>query len=166
LGKVRTGKVKGVALELFKKYPNVFSTDFDTNKKLVSQYSDISSKHLNNRVAGYLTRLLIAQKKRDEALKAEEAEMAKAEAEAASAPSEAVIPAEAEEAGTDEAAEGEGVGEGAETETKAETESEAEAEAEVETEAETEPDTGAAPEDSDKGPEPPESGKMSAPGNP
>jgi ribosomal protein S17E len=82
LGKVRIGKVKSVSNELIVKFPTVFSTDFDANKKLIPQYSDIRSKHLNNQVAGYITRLLVSQKKREEALKLEEAEIASKEAEA------------------------------------------------------------------------------------
>jgi len=79
LGKVRIGKVKGISAELVSKYGTVFTTDFAANKKLVYQYSDIRSKRLNNRVAGYITRLLVSQKRREEALAAEEAEMASQE---------------------------------------------------------------------------------------
>jgi small subunit ribosomal protein S17e len=79
LGKVRIGKVKSVSNELVSKYGDVFTTDFEKNKKLVYQYSDIQSKHLDNRVAGYITRLLINQKRRAEALAAEEAELASQE---------------------------------------------------------------------------------------
>jgi small subunit ribosomal protein S17e len=82
LGKVRIGKVKSVSNILVVKFPTVFSTEFDVNKKLVYQYTDIRSKHLNNRVAGYITRLQVSQKKRDEALKLEEAEIASKESEA------------------------------------------------------------------------------------
>jgi len=78
MGKVRIGKVKAIALELTERYPNVFTTDFETNKKLVYQYSSIRTKHLGNRVAGYITRLLVSKKKREEAISAEEAELAKA----------------------------------------------------------------------------------------
>jgi small subunit ribosomal protein S17e len=81
LGKVRIGKVKSVSNELVRKYPAAFATEFEANKKLVYQYTDIRSKHLNNRVAGYVTRLLVSQKKREEAMKLEEAEMASKEAE-------------------------------------------------------------------------------------
>ncbi len=77
MGKVRIGKVKAIAVELAECYPNVFTTDFESNKKLVYQYSSIRSKHLGNRVAGYITRLLVSKKKREEALAAEEAELAK-----------------------------------------------------------------------------------------
>jgi small subunit ribosomal protein S17e len=75
LGKVRIGKVKSVSRELVSKYGDAFTTDFETNKKLVYQYTDITSKHLDNRVAGYVTRLLVNQKNRAEALAAEEAEI-------------------------------------------------------------------------------------------
>lgn len=83
MGKVRIGKVKGVSNEIVNKYGSAFTTDFSTNKKLVYQYSDIRSKHLNNRVAGYVTRLLVSRKKREEALKLEEAEIASQESAAA-----------------------------------------------------------------------------------
>ena len=79
LGKVRIGKVKVVSNEIVNKYGSAFTTDFDTNKKLVYQYSDITSKHLNNRVAGYVTRLLVSKKKREETLRLEEAEIASQE---------------------------------------------------------------------------------------
>ncbi len=105
MGKVRIGKVKGVSKELVSKYGNVFTTDFEVNKKLVYQYSDITSKHLNNRVAGYITRLKVNQKKRDEAEAAEAAEVEEAEAvavveeaPAAAAEPAAEAPAPAEEA--------------------------------------------------------------------
>ena len=77
MGKVRIGKVKVIAVELTERYPNFFTIDFETNKKLVYQYSDIRSKHLGNRVAGYITRLLVSKKRREEAIAAEEAELAK-----------------------------------------------------------------------------------------
>ncbi|MBC7120082.1 MAG: 30S ribosomal protein S17e [Candidatus Methanosuratus sp.] len=73
MGKVRIGKVKGISSELVFKYGNVFTTDFEENKKLVQQYTDITSKRLKNRVAGYITRLKVNEKRRTEA-EAEEAE--------------------------------------------------------------------------------------------
>ena len=57
MGKVRTEQVKKIARELLEKYPTKFSADFDINKKLVDQYTNISSIKLRNRVAGYTTRL-------------------------------------------------------------------------------------------------------------
>lgn len=112
MGKVRIGKVKSVSNELVSKYPTVFSTDFEANKKLVYQYSDIRSKHLNNRVAGYITRLLVSQKKREEALKLEEAEMSSKEAEALPQTTEEIAGAPEKQVPTEgEAAPAEGAGE-------------------------------------------------------
>jgi small subunit ribosomal protein S17e len=133
LGKVRIGKVKGVSKELVNKYGKNFSTEFDDNKKLVYQYTDITSKRLNNHVAGYITRLKVNEKKRAEAEAAEEAESvaeesgtveipesAKAELTAAAGESSASNEVEIEE--VEEVAEGE-----------KETDEETEVEAEVST---------------------------------
>ena len=57
LGKVRTEQVKRIARELLDEYPAKFTTDFENNKKLVDALTNISSKKLRNRVAGYTTRL-------------------------------------------------------------------------------------------------------------
>jgi small subunit ribosomal protein S17e len=57
MGKVRTEQVKRVARELLDKYPSKFSADFEANKQLVNEYTNISSIKLRNRVAGYTARL-------------------------------------------------------------------------------------------------------------
>jgi len=56
-GKVRIELVKRIARELVERFPDKFTTDFETNKKLVESLTNISSKNLRNRVAGYITRL-------------------------------------------------------------------------------------------------------------
>ena len=56
-GKVRTDLVKRIARELVERFPDKFTTDFETNKKLLESLTNISSKNLRNRVAGYITRL-------------------------------------------------------------------------------------------------------------
>ena len=58
MGKVRTLLIKHVSKELFSKYPNVFTTDFEENKKLLDKYVEIDSKHLRNRISGYIVNLL------------------------------------------------------------------------------------------------------------
>ena len=58
MGKVRTEKVKSVARELVKRFPNKFTTDFENNKESVRSLTRISSTKLRNRIAGYITRLL------------------------------------------------------------------------------------------------------------
>ncbi|MCC6013632.1 MAG: 30S ribosomal protein S17e [Candidatus Verstraetearchaeota archaeon] len=66
MGKVRVSKVKIIARKLVETFPNTFTTDFNTNKQLVCKYTNIRSKHLRNRVAGYITRILARKKKLEE----------------------------------------------------------------------------------------------------
>jgi small subunit ribosomal protein S17e len=54
---VGTELVKKMARELVKRFPDKFTTDFENNKKLVDTFTNISSKKLRNRVAGYITQL-------------------------------------------------------------------------------------------------------------
>jgi small subunit ribosomal protein S17e len=56
-GKVRTELVKRIARELVERFPEKFTTDFENNKKLVESLTNISSKKLRNKVAGYITQL-------------------------------------------------------------------------------------------------------------
>jgi len=48
---------KRIAQELVERFPDKFTTDFENNKKLVESLTNISSKKLRNRVAGYITQL-------------------------------------------------------------------------------------------------------------
>jgi len=57
MGTVRTEQVKRIARELLDKYPNKFSADFEKNKLLVNEYTNISSTKVRNKVAGYTARL-------------------------------------------------------------------------------------------------------------
>jgi len=73
LGKVRPERVKKIAKEMLKRYPDRFTTDFESNKKLLGSLSKISSVRLRNRIAGYITRLVAITKAAEKA-EAEEAE--------------------------------------------------------------------------------------------
>ena len=63
MGKVRTDLIKKVSRELITKYPNVFTTDFEKNKKLLDKYLEVDSKHLRNRISGYIVNLLKIREK-------------------------------------------------------------------------------------------------------
>ncbi|MFX1365170.1 MAG: 30S ribosomal protein S17e [Promethearchaeota archaeon] len=63
MGKVRTVLIKNVSKELITKYPNVFTTNFEKNKKLLDKYLEIDSKHLRNRISGYIVNLLKIREK-------------------------------------------------------------------------------------------------------
>jgi len=56
-GKARIELEKRIARELVERFPDKFTTDFETNKKLVESLTNISSKKLRNRIAGYITQL-------------------------------------------------------------------------------------------------------------
>ena len=62
MGKVRPERVKKVAKELVKRYPDQFSTDFEGNKKFLGTVATIYSSKLRNRIAGYITRLVAISK--------------------------------------------------------------------------------------------------------
>jgi len=61
MGNIRTSFVKRISKELIETYEGKFTTDFDENKKLVGEYSTVSTKHLRNKIAGYVTRLVRQQ---------------------------------------------------------------------------------------------------------
>ena len=54
-----------LAKELIETHKGVFTTDFEENKKLVQEYSTVSTKHLRNKIAGYVTRLVRLEQTRD-----------------------------------------------------------------------------------------------------
>lgn len=56
MGTVKPAYVKSIAIELLKKYPDLFTGDFNENKKLVAMLTNITSKRIRNSVAGYITR--------------------------------------------------------------------------------------------------------------
>ncbi|EJN59167.1 SSU ribosomal protein s17e [Halogranum salarium B-1] len=41
---------------LLERYPQAFNTDFETNKENVTQLTNVESKSVRNRIAGYVTR--------------------------------------------------------------------------------------------------------------
>ena len=58
LGKVRTEHIKRIARELVDRFPDKFSKDFETNKKVLETVAEIQTHKLRNRIAGYITRLM------------------------------------------------------------------------------------------------------------
>lgn len=62
MGKVRQEKVKKIARELVNRFPNQFTTDFESNKKALESRATIYSSKLRNLIAGYITRLVAISK--------------------------------------------------------------------------------------------------------
>ena len=64
LGNIRQTFIKNIAIDLAKRYPGQFKhDDFQHNKEKVAELSDVNSKLLRNRIAGYITRYLASQSK-------------------------------------------------------------------------------------------------------
>ena len=58
MGNIRTSFVKRTSRELIETYEGTFTKDFDENKILVEKFTTVSTKHLRNKIAGYVTRLV------------------------------------------------------------------------------------------------------------
>ena len=58
-GKVRTETIKRLATQIYEKFPNEFNTDFEHNKNILKQISNYTSKRFRNKIAGYITRLIV-----------------------------------------------------------------------------------------------------------
>jgi small subunit ribosomal protein S17e len=56
MGKIRPTYIKRVAVELVEEYPRIFSEDFENNKLMVGQLTNVTSTTMRNRIAGYITR--------------------------------------------------------------------------------------------------------------
>ncbi len=65
MGKVRTKMIKRTARELLEKYPDLFTRDFEHNKKVVSKLINTRSKRVRNQIAGYITHLVGIRMKRE-----------------------------------------------------------------------------------------------------
>jgi len=61
MGNIRTAFVKRIAKELIENNPDKFTLEFEENKKLVEELSTVNTKHLRNKIAGYITRLMRQQ---------------------------------------------------------------------------------------------------------
>ncbi|WP_129113279.1 30S ribosomal protein S17e [Halegenticoccus tardaugens] len=48
--------VKQMGNLLLERYPEAFNTDFETNKESVEKLTNVESKEVRNRIAGYVTR--------------------------------------------------------------------------------------------------------------
>lgn len=56
-------KAKKLAKKLLEMYPERFTSDFTTNKKALVELTTVSSKKMQNVIAGYISRLIKKQTK-------------------------------------------------------------------------------------------------------
>ena len=52
---IKPAYVKKTATMLMERYPDAFSTEFEHNKDVVDEVTNIESKSVRNRIAGYVT---------------------------------------------------------------------------------------------------------------
>jgi len=55
---IKPSYIKNLARDLMETYPDAFSEDFEENKAQVAELTNIESKEVRNRVAGYVTHKL------------------------------------------------------------------------------------------------------------
>jgi small subunit ribosomal protein S17e len=53
---IKPAYVKKTAALLMERYPDAFGDDFEHNKELVTKLTNVESKGVRNRIAGYVTR--------------------------------------------------------------------------------------------------------------
>ncbi len=58
MGNIRANYIKSLAGQLLEEHTDAFTTDFSQNKENVTKYTNIESKVIRNRVAGYIVRQL------------------------------------------------------------------------------------------------------------
>ncbi|MBD3387504.1 MAG: 30S ribosomal protein S17e [Candidatus Altiarchaeales archaeon] len=58
MGRIKQTYLKRVAEKLLREYPDVFTADFQDNKRKVASHTDITSKSIRNKIAGYITRVV------------------------------------------------------------------------------------------------------------
>ena len=64
MGNIRQTFIKNIAIDLLEKYPKEFIVgNYEHNKVKVAELTDVKSKLLRNRIAGYVNRRLSPNKK-------------------------------------------------------------------------------------------------------
>ncbi len=56
MGKIRPTYIKRIAIDLVRNHNDRFTDDFQHNKKMVAELTDVKSVTLRNKIAGYITR--------------------------------------------------------------------------------------------------------------
>lgn len=64
MGNIRPTYIKSLGTQLLNEHGDAFSTDFVQNKENVTKFTNVESKVIRNRVAGYIVRQLRIKEKR------------------------------------------------------------------------------------------------------
>ncbi|MBW2999093.1 30S ribosomal protein S17e [Candidatus Woesearchaeota archaeon] len=58
MGRIKTTLIKRMTNDLISEHRDELTTDFEKNKALVAELTDVSSKKMRNMIAGYVTRIM------------------------------------------------------------------------------------------------------------
>ncbi len=58
IGNIRSKNIKRIAKDVVINFYNILTTDFQENKRIVAEITNVSSKKQRNRIAGYVTTLM------------------------------------------------------------------------------------------------------------
>ncbi len=61
MGRIKTKQIKRKTFEIYQKFPNHFTENFEENKKKILQVARFKSKKIRDVIAGYITRLVKQQ---------------------------------------------------------------------------------------------------------
>lgn len=56
MGRILHGKFRRIAEKIIEKYGNLFTNDYTKNVKILEVITNIKSKRIRNKLAGYITR--------------------------------------------------------------------------------------------------------------
>ena len=56
-------RIKRLSTEILSEYKDTFGTDFTENKKFLNEITIVRSKSLKNKIAGYITKILLREQK-------------------------------------------------------------------------------------------------------
>ena len=63
MGRIKTIPIKSLGDRLLEEHADKFTTDFETNKKVIDSLKDMQSKKMRNILAGYITKEVKKMKK-------------------------------------------------------------------------------------------------------
>ncbi|MGC8599788.1 MAG: 30S ribosomal protein S17e [Nitrososphaeria archaeon] len=55
-------RIRKLAEELLEQHREKFTSNFEENKKVLNEIAEVKSKYLRNKIAGYITRIVIRSK--------------------------------------------------------------------------------------------------------
>jgi len=65
VGAIKPTYIKSLGKKLLTEVPEEFTDDFEVNKKLVTEYTNVKSKGVRNRIAGYITHKKVKESKEE-----------------------------------------------------------------------------------------------------